>query len=358
MDFQNHPKDLANLGPWLTDAQIPWSVQWDTTWNCDLRCIHCYLTARDLDELTFTEQSRIIEELAQAGTMFLLFSGGDPFIRSDFLDLLARARDRLFDVRINTTGLRINQNCAKSLANLGISRVSLSLYGAHPESHECITLKKGTFDATLKAARFLAEAGVPLSLKTLVLQKNLHDFEQIEEIARDLGADWEVSTTIFPDHSASDRPCALSLPLPKQVEILKADLTRSSTHQTEERIENIDEIPNFNEPICQAGFTQAAISPNGNVTPCVLWQRSLGNLREQSFSEIWNSEKANQIRKLKLGDYQKVCGECGLFEKCAFCPGICELRHQTPIACDRFICELTQLRLAAYGSSTSKCPAP
>jgi MoaA/NifB/PqqE/SkfB family radical SAM enzyme len=112
------------------DQAIPLSMQWDLTWRCDHKCVHCYLTDRHQDELTLDECKDILDQLAKAGTMMLLLSGGDLFLRPDALQIIREARMRSFDVKINTHGNHIDQALAIELAQLKLSQVSLSVYSS------------------------------------------------------------------------------------------------------------------------------------------------------------------------------------------------------------------------------------
>ena len=104
---------------------IPLNMQWDLTWRCDHKCVHCYLTDRRQDELTLAESVGILEQLANAGTLSILFSGGDLFLRPDAVDILREARRLNFDVRLNTHGNFIDDELADALAEMGVAKVSL-----------------------------------------------------------------------------------------------------------------------------------------------------------------------------------------------------------------------------------------
>ena len=78
------------------EMALPVSIHWDLTWRCDHKCVHCYLTDREQPELSYDECVRILDELVEAGTLTLLFSGGDPFLRPDAIDILRAARARDF----------------------------------------------------------------------------------------------------------------------------------------------------------------------------------------------------------------------------------------------------------------------
>ena len=150
------------------ERATPLSMQWDLTWRCDHKCVHCYLTDRRQDELSYKEGLKVLDEMAEAGVMMLLISGGDPFLRPDGLALILAARERGFDVKINTHGNFIDEALANALAEARVSKVSISVYSEHAHEHEAVTLIKGSHAKSLNAARLLTARGVRVNLKTPV----------------------------------------------------------------------------------------------------------------------------------------------------------------------------------------------
>ena len=103
------------------EGATPLSMHWDLTWRCDHKCVHCYLTERRQDELSVAEADELLDQLAEAGVMMLLISGGDPFLRPDGLEIIQRARHKGFDLRINTHGNFIDDALADQLADLQVT---------------------------------------------------------------------------------------------------------------------------------------------------------------------------------------------------------------------------------------------
>ena len=151
---------------------IPLNVHWDLTWRCDHKCVHCYLTDRRKDDLTLDEAIGVLDQLVDAGTLSLLISGGDPFLRPDGIDIIKAARARDFDVRINTHGNFIDDELADVLAEIGVAKVSISVYSDNPEHHDAVTLIPGSHAKSVAAARRLVDRGVTVNFKTPVMVQN------------------------------------------------------------------------------------------------------------------------------------------------------------------------------------------
>ena len=117
---------------------IPISVQFDLTYRCNERCVHCYLDHDDHGELTTAEVKHVLDQLAGAGTLFLTFSGGELLLRKDFFELLAYARAHRFDVKIKTNALLIGEQEADEFAISASSGASEHLF-APGGGHDAIT---------------------------------------------------------------------------------------------------------------------------------------------------------------------------------------------------------------------------
>src|ERR1700739_1906534 len=99
---------------------IPFAAHFDLTYRCNERCVHCYLDHDDHGELSTAECVAVLEELAQAGTLFLTLSGGEIFLRPDLYEILAEARRLHFDISLKTNALLVTPERAKRLLEFGV----------------------------------------------------------------------------------------------------------------------------------------------------------------------------------------------------------------------------------------------
>src|SRR3990172_9507986 len=120
-------------------AHVPLSVLFEVPPRCTLGCEHCSLTEGPVgrprpsrEELGLDEVRRVLDELAEAGTLFLTLTGGEVFLRRDFLDIVAHARARDFSVTVFTTGTLLTPETASALADLHPLSVEISVYSARP----------------------------------------------------------------------------------------------------------------------------------------------------------------------------------------------------------------------------------
>ncbi|MEE2789490.1 MAG: radical SAM protein [Myxococcota bacterium] len=324
---------------------IPFTVHWDLTYRCDHKCVHCYLTDRRQDELTYDECVRILDQLRDAGTLSLLFSGGDLFVRPDAIEIIAAARDRDFDVRLNTHGNHIDDALADRLAALGVSKVSISVYSTIAAHHEAVTLIPGSHAKTLAAAKRLIERGVKVAFKNPLMTAKRTSYQPVIQLAEEYGAEPELDAHIIPDDQSDFGLCAIGahstdriLAMLKQV----ATEDRKYPHWS-----TLPEAPSTART-CGAGTVMGYISPDGFLYPCLNWRDPIGQLRESSFTELWwQSKTVAKQREITRASYLSDCDGCSFHGHCHYCPGISHAEHGQAGRRSEYVCERTHLTMTA-----------
>ncbi len=178
--------------------QLPWSVHVDLTYRCNERCIHCYLDHEDHGEMKTQEIKNVLEQLAQTGTLFLTFSGGEIFLRADLFELLEFARSLHFDISLKTNALLIDSERARKLRELSVRKIQISIYSAEPEVHDAITKVRGSLERTLAAIRFLQAEGLKVKIACPLMKQNLMAYRNVQALAAELSVPYVLDMTITP----------------------------------------------------------------------------------------------------------------------------------------------------------------
>src|SRR5215469_2407128 len=160
---------MEEIGQRAQASGVPLSVHLDVTYRCNERCVHCYLDHDDRGEMTTLEIRGVLDQLADAGVFFLAFSGGEVFMRRDFLDLVEYARGLQFNVKVKTNGVMIREREAQRLRELGVEQVQLSVYSHRPEVHDAITKLPGSHKRTLQSIRFLKSQGLKVRIANVLM---------------------------------------------------------------------------------------------------------------------------------------------------------------------------------------------
>jgi MoaA/NifB/PqqE/SkfB family radical SAM enzyme len=168
--------------------KIPLVCHFDLTYRCNLSCVHCYVVREDQPELSTSEIKDIMDQLAEAGTLYLTFSGGEIFTREDFFQIAEYARGLHFALRLMTNATLIDEQVADRVAALFPDLVSISIYSTTPEIHDGITLVPGSLARTVRAAKTLRDRKVKLEIGSVFMSQNINDYSKVYEFALSVGA--------------------------------------------------------------------------------------------------------------------------------------------------------------------------
>ena len=161
-------------------------VFWETTRACNLSCRHCRALPKkkaDPEDLTREEALKMLDEWPSLGNPVLVFSGGEPLMRPDLFELLARGKSLGVRMALATNGTLVTGRLAGRIKDAGLHRVSVSLDGPDGASHDGFRRSPGAFDATLRGLRLMRERGVPLQINTSVTTHNAGKIEEMLALA-------------------------------------------------------------------------------------------------------------------------------------------------------------------------------
>jgi radical SAM protein with 4Fe4S-binding SPASM domain len=317
---------------------VPLSAHLDVTSRCNERCVHCYVEPNGDGELSTGEVRGILEQLAEAGTLFLSISGGEPLMRKDLFEILEAARGLSFDVKLKTNGLLIGPEQARRLRALRVNEVQVSLYSHRAEAHDRVTGVRGSLKRTLRAIRLMRELGQKVIISHIVMRGVEGDHPAVKALAAELGAGFRIDPTITPRPIGNYSSVVLNVPRRELLGIV----------QSPEYVNSVEEdcappTPADAQTLegagCSAGFTHCYIAPDGDVYPCVQFPLLCGNLRQRSFAEIWrDSPQLKEVRALRNLDLP-VCSECSHLSMCSRCPGLAlmegDLRGPSVADCEK-----------------------
>jgi radical SAM protein with 4Fe4S-binding SPASM domain len=328
----------ARLNALTLERNIPVSVTIELTRRCPLGCLHCYLPetrgrARHEREMTTAQWKDILSQLAEAGTLYLVFTGGEPLLRPDLVELCAYAKKLNFDVRIFSTGLGLDKEAASGLKRAGVSGFEISFYG-RPFAHDGITGVKGSFARSLGAARILKKSGVPVKIKTPLMKQNLAQAGWLRSMAKREG--FEISFDPLVTAANDGDPSALKLrlsgrQLSKAVKLYGAAQSSPSPA-----------VPLSFDLLCGAGRNVCAVGPGGEVYPCLQLPVKLGSLARRRFCDIWgNAPWLKKWRGAGVKDL-KACAACPDAAFCSRCPGVSLVEEGDIFAPNKPACQIAR----------------
>ena len=317
------------------------SVHWELTYRCNLRCTHCYVVkpgdpgfCAPGPELSTEECKDIIDQLADESTLNITFSGGEPLIRHEFFEIAQYARNKCFAVRILTNGTLITPEIADKIAALYPVSVEMSVYGAQAQTHNDITLVPGSFGRTMRAFQLLGERGVRTYVKMLLMKENIGEFDDVRALAEEFGAIFRYDITVTPKDDGGVLPVCHRLSDKNLLWLFRQEITDEwEPRQLKE-----------DDHVCMSGLNYICINPYGEVFPCVQIRTPAGNLRAESLEEIWReSPNLQRMRSITWSDF-KACTACKYHGSCVYCMGIALLQEGDLFKPPSVACRQARLR--------------
>lgn len=302
-------------------------ISWNTTNACNMFCDHCYREAgcKAEDELSTAEAKTLLEQIAKAGFKIMIFSGGEPLLRPDIVELVAYATSLGLRSVFGTNGTLLTKELAVRLKEAGAMGMGISLDSMDKKKHDEFRKMPGAWDGAVRGMKICREVGLPFQIHTTIMDWNAHEVEAITDFAVELGAVAHHFFFLVPTGRA------VSI----EEETLKAEayediLTRIMEKQKTVNIELKPTCaPQFMRIAkqmgvdmrfsrgCLAGTHYCIIGPKGQVQPCAYLNIPLGDVRKTPFDEIWrNNEVFNTLRTL---DYKGGCGSCEFKRACGGC---------------------------------------
>jgi radical SAM protein with 4Fe4S-binding SPASM domain len=312
---------------------VPHVVAWNLTRRCNLECAHCYISAGPgesaTSELGTAECLRIVDELlALNPAPLLILSGGEPLLRADLEDLARHAAERGATVVVGTNGTLLTDERVASLKAAGVRGVAVSVDSLRPVYHDNFRRGRGALADTRAALERLKANELDFIIQTTVTKGNRRELRRLVEWAAEEGA---VSFNCY-FLVATGRGAALADLAPADGEAVLADLARwerefrgrmmvrakCAPHFMRHVYETDPDSPVLNyETRCPCGAQYCRITPDGQLTPCPYMPEVAGDLRTQSFAEIWRAAPLfRRLREAPLGgkcgacEYRKLCGGC------------------------------------------------
>lgn len=302
-------------------------VSWNTTNACNMYCDHCYRDAgvKAQEELNTAEAKTMLEQIARAGFKIMIFSGGEPLMRPDIVELVAHAKSLGLRPVFGTNGTLLSVEMARKLKTAGAMGMGISLDSLDKQKHNEFRRYDKAWEQAVQGMKNCREVGLPFQIHTTVMDWNQSELEAITDFALDIGA---VAHHIF-----------FLVPTGRAVTIEEESLRAEAYEDVLTRIMKKQQtVPIELKPTCAPQFTRIAkqlgmeirfsrgclagtsyciISPKGQVQPCAYLNLPLGDVRETPFDQIWRNNPI--LKELRTLDYKGGCGICGYKKICGGC---------------------------------------
>jgi len=337
----SHSHGQGTLPPSAANTTTLRLVAWETTRRCNLACKHCRAVAEDHpydNELDTKASFKLLEQIREVGKPIIILTGGEPLLRHDIFDIAAFGTKLGLRMVMAPNGTLITTETASKMKESGIKRISISLDGSSPETHDAFRGIQHAYEKSIQGIKIAKDAGIEFQINTTITKSNLSEIPKILKLAEDLGAvahhifllvptgrgkyildgeinaqEYEETLNWFYDQREKVKLQLKATCAPHYYRILRQRSKKDGKKVTFET-HGLDAVTRG----CLAGTGFCFISHVGRVQTCGFLDIECGNITRQAFKDVWeNSHVFNQLRNLdnlesKCGicEFKRVCGGC------------------------------------------------
>ncbi len=316
-------------------------VAWETTRRCNLSCKHCRAVAENHpydNELDTRASFRLLEQIKEVGNPIIILTGGEPLLREDIFDIAAFGTKLGLRMVMAPNGTLITKDNAKKIKASGIKRISVSLDGSTPETHDAFRGLENAFKNSIQGIKIAKQAGIEFQINTTITKTNLDQIPKILTLAENLGAvahhifllvptgrgkyivdseinakEYEETLNWFYDQSQKTSLQLKATCAPHYYRILRQRAKKDGKKVSFES-HGLDAVTRG----CLAGTGFCFVSHVGRVQTCGFLDVECGDITQQTFKDVWeNSQVFNTLRdfnnlenKCGICEYKRVCGGC------------------------------------------------
>lgn len=311
-------------------------ISWNTTNACNMHCAHCYRDAgcRAEDELSTAEGKQMLTEIARAGFKIMIFSGGEPLLRPDIIELVQHASNVGLRPVFGTNGTLITPEMAAKLKAAGTMGVGISLDSLDAAKHDRFRDFPHAWEGAVRGMRNCRAAGLPFQIHTTVMDWNASELEAITDFAVAEKAVAHHFFFLVPTGRAATIE-AESLRAEAYEDVLTRIMKKQQTVDIELKPTCAPQFLRIAAQMgmktrfrrgCLAGTAYCIVSPRGKVQPCAYLNMEIGDVRRQPFDEIWRTSEV--LQRLRTMDYAGGCGSCDYKRACGGCRARAAYYHE------------------------------
>lgn len=346
---------------------VPLSATFELTARCSLSCRMCYikLHANQVNqfgrELTADEWIDMGRKAVDSGTMYLLLTGGEPLIRSDFEKIYTEFCQMGLIITLNTNATLMNEQYFKLFSKYPPTAVAVTLYGASPETYEKVCGDASGFEKTLNGLDMFTKIPTNIEIRTTFVKDNANELEELRKISKRYTKRFAINYMVFNSHrgiNSDAGACRLSAEESIDLDMKNykhyAELDESEKEHVDPEIEeyfkNLPKDRDYGLDIppkiitCLASKCMYWITWDGKMLPCGTFEWPYTLPLEEGFVQAWN-RLPTLFEEIK---HPKECYECELIEKCPNCPGYMQAETGNFEELSTYLCDLSKERNKHY----------
>ncbi|HOE36109.1 MAG TPA: radical SAM protein [Kiritimatiellia bacterium] len=331
---------------------LPLHATLELTQRCNFRCVHCYVlpnAASPTKELTAGEWLALVKEAADAGCFSVLLTGGEPLLRSDFPEIYLGIRKMGIQVMVFTNASRVDQRIVEVLQEAPPRLIEITIYGASPQTYAAVTGRPEAYLEVMDGVQRLRDAGMPVALKTILMNPNKHDFATIRAMRgageRQVRYDAAIHAR-FPGDGEIQQyrvpPAELVELEARHVPELQAEWERTAKREQTQAAKTAAAPGPQPLYTCAAGSISFYATATGMIQPCVSAARYGVQWRPGKLLAAFRQSRQAIQSAFKPAGY--ACTGCAALPYCASCPAVAELETGIETAVFPYACQVAKTR--------------
>lgn len=281
-----------------TDSPDLRLISWNITLKCPLRCAHCYVNAGEREAagvLSTEEAYAVIDQICELGRPVVILSGGEPLMRDDIFKIARYGTQKGLVMAMGTSGVLIDETCAREIRDSGIRKVAISIDSADPAVHDSFRGLAGAWERAVQGIRHCVNEGIGVQINTTVLSPDIKAIKDVVSLGTGLGvSDYQL---FFPVPTGRGTGTPWLTPqvyedLIREVLANWRDTGVNIRPTCAPQFRRIADTLGIHNPAwgrgCIAGTRYCRIFADGDVTPCPYLPARAGNVRESPLETIWH----------------------------------------------------------------------
>ncbi|RRK33790.1 radical SAM protein [Schaedlerella arabinosiphila] len=313
----------ANFLNYLRENEIiyPLVMSIDVIENCNYRCKHCYIkySFKESEDncLSFDELDELFVQLGKYGVASVNLTGGEPLLRKDIVEIIKSAKRNNLYCCLKSNGFFLSKDLIHTFESIGLDEIVLSIYGMDNKEYQDVTgfaatEKVGVCEKLFENIRYLNSSKIRTELRYVLLKQNYKSYARFVEMCKKIGlkqGQYDFIIDINPDNSSDECTSNNGMDAKQQEEFLR------QFYKLDKETFYLKYNNDYKYKKCLVGRQLLHIKCNGDIYPCPNFPISVGNIKEQTFKEIWeNSPLLNELRDISEENFD--CGTCKDRDKC------------------------------------------
>ncbi len=330
--------DVKTVEPFTQKLSAPLRMDLALTFKCQNNCVHCYAGGpHETEELGTEQWKRIIDRLREIGVFILTFTGGEPTLREDLLEILLYAQNNGMVTGLVTNGRKLkDKSYVERLEKAGLDFVQITLESHRAKIHDVMTASKGSWKETVAGIRNAVPTQIYVTTNTTLSMYNAPEFPETIDFLKELGVAAFGCNSLIYSGKAAEVSEKFALPLETLSDLLPK--VRDKANQlglkflwyTPTQYCRFDPVKlGLGVKSCTAANINMCVGPNGDVYPCQSYFESLGNILKDDWPKIWNNPLSLKLRNRECAEPK--CKDCAQLQVCG---GGCPLELQK----EHYIC--------------------